>query len=165
MSLFGDEGGSAMRNVLLGMVVSMGLGAVVTAISGGYGGGVDVSDPSGGPVQAPVYQGKAIAELQGMGKATIGFFLDAGRYPEDLQELLNTPHGKGMGLRDPWGNPWLYRAEGGHFLLLSYGSDGARGPKPPADWNGSETAPDLIIKDGAWLQAPQRDLRLRVGAQ
>ncbi len=70
-----------------------------------------------------------------------------------------------MALTDPWGNAWVYRAEDNHFVLLSYGSDGERGPKPPADWNGSDTTPDLIIKDGAWLQAPQRDIKLKVGAQ
>jgi len=159
MNLIRDERGSAMYNVLLSALVSLGLGAAVTTMSGGYfgAGGIDMSDPNGGPVQARVYQGKAIAEMQAMGKATVGFFLDKGHYPEDLQELLDTPYGEGMKLDDPWGNAWAYRAEKSHFILLSYGSDGARGPKAPKDWNGAETEPDLIIRDGAWLQVPQRD--------
>ena len=161
MKLICNERGSAMYSVLLGMLVSVGLGAAVTVMSSREG-GLDMSDPNGGRVQSRVYQGKAIAGMQGMGKSMMGFYLNNGRYPESLQELLDTDYGEGMELNDPWGNPWVYRADNRHFVLLSYGSDGARGPKPPQDWNGTETDPDLIIRDGAWLQVPQRDVKLKV---
>jgi len=167
MNLFANEYGSAMHSVLLGALVTVGLGAAVATMSGGgTGAGLDMSDPNGGQVQSRVYQGKAVAEMQAMAKATVGFFLSTGHYPDDLQELLDTPYGEGMSLDDPWGNPWAYRTEKGHFLLLSYGSDGKRGPEPPENWGaGTETDPDLIIRDGAWLQVPQRDNQLGLGAR
>jgi len=163
MNVIRDQRGAAMYNVLLGALVSVGIGAGVTAMSGGTFGeeGFDMSNPTGGAIQSRVYQGKAMADMQAMGKAITGFYLSAGRYPEDLQEFLATPYGEGMEPNDPWGSPWAYRADSRHFVLLSYGSDGARGPKPPQGWDGTETDPDLIIKDGAWLQVPERDIKLK----
>jgi hypothetical protein len=164
MNLIRAERGALMMNLMLGLLLTVGIGAAVTVISSQYygEGGFDMSDPLGGPVQARVYQGKAIADMQAMGKATTGFFLNAGHYPKDLQELFDSGYLQSMSLEDPWGNPWIYRTEKRHFILVSYGADGESGPKPPKDWDGTETEPDLIIKDGAWLQVPQRDVTLKV---
>jgi hypothetical protein len=166
MQLINNERGAAMAGLLLGLIVMVGIAATVTMLASGSLGsaGFDMTDPAGGAVQARVHQGKAIAEMQAMAKAVTGFFLSTGHYPADLEELLSSGYVEGMTLEDPWGNPWIYRTENRHFILVSYGSDAAQGPKPPAVWDGPETAPDLIIRDGAWLQAPQRDLKLR-GAQ
>jgi len=72
------------------------------------------------------------------------FYIDCGRYPDDseglqvlvtapadLQEKWNGPYCKRSELLDPWGNPYIYLAEGqynpGSFDLVSYGADGAEG--------------------------------------
>ena len=164
MNLIRDERGALMFSMMLGLLVSVGIAAaVVVASSSYYGeeGGFDMSNPLGGPVQSRVYQGKAIADLGAMGKATVRFYLNAGRYPNDVQELIDGGYADGIEINDPWGNPWVYRTEKKHFIIVSYGSDGALGPKPPKDWDGTETEPDLIIKDGAWMQVPQRDIKLK----
>jgi len=72
------------------------------------------------------------------------FGLDCGQYPDDsmgLDALLNPPAGleekwngpylKASQLIDPWGNPYMYVAEGeinpGSFDLVSFGADGVEG--------------------------------------
>ncbi len=72
------------------------------------------------------------------------FYIDCGRYPDDseglevlltapadLQEKWNGRYCKPSELFDPWGNPYIYLAEGqynpGSFDLISYGADGAEG--------------------------------------
>lgn len=163
MNQLRDDRGAVMMGLLLGLLVTVGIAAAVTVVSSSYygEGGFDMTNPLGGPVQARVYQGKAIADLQSMGKATTGFYLSEGRYPKDLEELFGSGFVDGMELNDPWGNPWIYRTENRHFIIASLGSDGAQGPKPPDGWDGTDTAPDLIIKDGSWLQVPERDSKLK----
>jgi general secretion pathway protein G len=69
------------------------------------------------------------------------FYIDCGRYPDVLDELIirpegleekwNGPYCKQSELLDPWENPYVYRPEGeitpGYFDLISYGADGQRG--------------------------------------
>lgn len=72
------------------------------------------------------------------------FGLDCGQYPDDsmgldallsppagLEEKWNGPYLKASQLLDPWGNPYIYVAEGeinpGSFDLVSLGSDGVEG--------------------------------------
>jgi len=69
------------------------------------------------------------------------FYLDCGRYPqmleeliiapEELQEKWNGPYLKRSELLDPWGNPYDYRPEGqinpNYIDLISYGADGQEG--------------------------------------
>ncbi len=71
------------------------------------------------------------------------FSADCGRYPdaaegldillENISELegWNGPYIKRSQINDPWGNPYIYVAEGevnpGSFDLISYGADGEPG--------------------------------------
>jgi len=72
------------------------------------------------------------------------FYIDCGRYPHDseglsalltapadLKATWNGPYLERSILLDPWGNPYIYMAEGqynpGGFDLISYGGDGAKG--------------------------------------
>ena len=133
MNLVRDDRGAVMMSLLLGLLVTVGIAATVTVVSSSYfgEGGFDMSNPLGGPVQERVYQGKAIADMQAMGQASVGFFLKAGRYPKDIAELADSGYIGSMSNEDPWGNPWIYKTDGRHFILASYGSDGERGPNPP----------------------------------
>lgn len=163
MNLVREERGSILMNVMLGMLVTMGIAATVTVVSSHYygEGGFDMSNPLGGKVQGRVYMGKAVADMQAIGQANVGYFLKTGRYARDMEELLASGYVDSMPLEDPWGNPWIYMTEDNHFVLASYGSDGARGPEPAEDWDGNDTTPDLIMKDGNWVQAPRRDTKLK----
>ena len=72
------------------------------------------------------------------------FGLDCGQYPDDsmgldalleppagLEEKWNGPYLKASQLLDPWGNPYIYVAEGevnpGSFDIVSLGADGVEG--------------------------------------
>jgi general secretion pathway protein G len=72
------------------------------------------------------------------------FYIDCGRYPDDseglevllvapadLEEKWNGRYCKASELLDPWGNPYIYVAEGqynpGSFDLISFGADGTEG--------------------------------------
>jgi len=72
------------------------------------------------------------------------FYIDCGRYPddtegldallqppEDLEDKWNGPYLKRSQLLDPWGNPFVYVAEGEHnpgsYDLISLGADGQEG--------------------------------------
>lgn len=69
------------------------------------------------------------------------FFVDCGRYPSTLDELIEQPEDtqekwngrycKPSDLEDPWGNPYIYEEEGivniGSYDLISYGADGEEG--------------------------------------
>jgi len=72
------------------------------------------------------------------------FYIDCGRYPDDseglevlllapadLEEKWNGRYCKPSELLDPWGNPYIYVAEGqynpGSFDLISFGADGTEG--------------------------------------
>ena len=86
-------------------------------------------------------QAAARVQIELLGAALDQFKLDVGRYPnsqEGLQALQqspgNAPGWEGPYLkkdipRDPWGNPYQYKAPGEHgeYDLLSLGSDGAAG--------------------------------------
>lgn len=72
------------------------------------------------------------------------FYLDCGRYPaddeglgalvvapSDLEGKWTKPYLKASELQDPWGNEYIYVAEGeinpGSFDLISFGADGQQG--------------------------------------
>jgi general secretion pathway protein G len=83
---------------------------------------------------------KVMADFDAMGKGVKLFYLDVGRYPQQLQDLWQAPGNakswKGPYLEntppapnDPWGNPYTFTPpmSGTHYLFTSYGSDGAPG--------------------------------------
>ena len=81
----------------------------------------------------------ASVQMADLAKALDLFKLDIGRYPtndEGLQALMaappsvlgwNGPYLRGTLPRDPWGNPYQYRVQGGSFELISLGADGQPG--------------------------------------
>ncbi|MBY6205940.1 type II secretion system major pseudopilin GspG [Halomonas denitrificans] len=91
----------------------------------------------------------AVAEIQRLSMAVDEFYLDTGRAPRELRELVeepanvsnwNGPYVNNSNLEDPWQNPYQYRYPGEHrdFDLLSYGADGSPGgegaAKDVANW-------------------------------
>ncbi len=78
------------------------------------------------------------------------FGLDCGQYPDDsmgfdallsppagLEEKWTGPYLKVSQLNDPWGNPYIYVAEGeinpGSFDIVSLGADGTEGGEGEAE--------------------------------
>lgn len=82
--------------------------------------------------------GIAKSKMSIVSSAIENFYIDCGRYPETLDELLVAPEDlegkwtarylKPSELEDPWGNPYDYNPEGeineGGYDLISYGADG-----------------------------------------
>ncbi len=80
----------------------------------------------------------AKAEIQRLSMAVDEFYLDSGRAPRELRELVerpanarnwNGPYVNASNLLDPWDNPYNYRHPGQHrsFDIFSYGADGSPG--------------------------------------
>ena len=87
--------------------------------------------------QARVGAAKADIEVN-IGSALDLYELDNGSYPEKLDDLLhepaNAPNWRGPYLKkkpiDPWGNSYVYKSPGTHYVdydLCSYGKNGAEG--------------------------------------
>ena len=92
----------------------------------------------------------ANAEIQRISMAVDEFYLDSGRAPSELRELVerpanasnwNGPYINASNLNDPWDNPYNYRYPGEHrsFDIFSHGADGAPGGEGPnaqiANWD------------------------------
>ncbi len=81
----------------------------------------------------------ALVQLKNIESALELYYLDSGKYPEQLSALVEAPAGatdwhgpylkKNNGLLDPWGRPYSYKMPGEHgsFDLSSFGRDGAVG--------------------------------------
>ena len=81
----------------------------------------------------------ALVQLKNIESALELYYLDTGKYPEQLSALVEAPasatdwHGpylkKSNGLLDPWGKPYSYKMPGEHgsFDLSSFGRDGVVG--------------------------------------
>lgn len=80
----------------------------------------------------------AAAEVQRLSMAVDEYYLDNGRPPESLRNLLeepssasnwNGPYIKESNLNDPWENAYQYRYPGEHrsYDLWSHGADGTPG--------------------------------------
>jgi len=80
----------------------------------------------------------AQAEIQRLSMAVDEFYLDTGRAPRALRELIERPSGarnwngpyvNASNLNDPWDQPYNYRFPGQHrsFDIFSYGADGRPG--------------------------------------
>ena len=83
----------------------------------------------------------ALAQIKNIESALELFYIDNLRYPtndEGLSALAEAPSALGArwngpyltnveALRDPWGNPYLYRYEGDRVRIMSLGRDGREG--------------------------------------
>ena len=92
----------------------------------------------------------AKTEIQRLSMAVDEFYLDSGRAPRELRELVerpsnasnwNGPYVNQSNLSDPWDNPYNYRYPGQHrsFDIYSNGADGSPGGEgvnqPITNWD------------------------------
>ncbi len=94
------------------------------------------------------------SEMRRIGTANELMRIDLGRYAQTLTELADEGYLQTVMTDDAWGSPFVYVTGASTFSLVSLGCDGAAGPAPPADWISDPCEPDLIMLDGAFLQAP-----------
>ena len=92
----------------------------------------------------------ASSQISRISMSVESFYLDTGRTPSSLDDLVNEPSGasgwngpyiKNSLLKDPWGRPYQYRVPGEHgdFDIQSFGADGQQGgEKNNADINSWE---------------------------
>lgn len=86
---------------------------------------------SGGQVNA------ARAQISAMSTTVEAYYMENGRYPENLSDLVGKYGLRQSQLKDPWGNDIIYRrpGEGGRdFDLISYGANG----QPGGDGNNAD---------------------------
>lgn len=78
----------------------------------------------------------ALSQIAALEAALDAYRLDLGEYPETLEGLVENEDGRaawsGPYLRravplDPWGNAYVYEADGRAFTLISHGPDGRPG--------------------------------------
>jgi general secretion pathway protein G len=96
---------------------------------------------------------RATSDLAAIGVALDLYELDAGRYPETLEELVsreapshlseemkarwNGPYLKRGLPKDPWGRPYVYKRDSEHhqdYDLSSLGADGQAGKDDVTNW-------------------------------
>jgi general secretion pathway protein G len=77
----------------------------------------------------------AVAEVQRISMAVDEFYLDTGRAPRELRELVERPGNVSNwnGPYDPWGNPYNYRSPGENRSvdIYSHGADAQPGGEGP----------------------------------
>lgn len=84
----------------------------------------------------------AAAEVQRLSMAVDEYYLDNGRPPEELRQLVNKPgdasnwngpYVNESNLNDPWDNPYQYRYPGQHrsYDIWSHGADRSPGGEGP----------------------------------
>ncbi len=84
----------------------------------------------------------AVAEVQRISMAVDEFYLDTGRAPRELRELVerpgnvsnwNGPYINNSNLNDPWGEPYKYRSPGENRSvdIYSHGADRQPGGEGP----------------------------------
>lgn len=80
----------------------------------------------------------ASSQISRISMSVESFYLDTGFTPSSLDELVSEPSGvngwngpyiKNSLLKDPWGQPYRYKAPGEHgeFDIVSYGADRQQG--------------------------------------
>ncbi|MDX1491389.1 MAG: type II secretion system major pseudopilin GspG [Pseudohongiellaceae bacterium] len=78
----------------------------------------------------------ALSQISAVSSVLSQHRLDVGRYPDDLEGLIENTTGRASWdgpyiqnsvPKDPWGNEYFYESDGSSFTLMSYGADGVEG--------------------------------------
>ena len=94
-----------------------------------------------------------LADMRTIAAANGTYAVDKGDYATSFDEL--TPYYLGvLPPIDRWGFAWTYEHSTSSYTLTSAGSDGASGPAAPAGWDGDPYECDLVLQNGAFMQAP-----------
>ncbi len=99
-------------------------------------------------------QRRSMGDMRSIVTANGTYYVDNQAYAPALPALVGGDYLQVLISNDAWGNPFVYNSPGPNYDLTSLGSDGAVGPAAPANWINDPFDPDIIIRDGAFLQAP-----------
>lgn len=94
-----------------------------------------------------------LADLRSVAAAAGAFHVDQGEYPDGFDDL-EPYYIQEVATVDRWGNAWEFVAEDGAYRVSSLGKDAAAGPAPPEHWFDEPFECDLILRNGAFIQAP-----------
>ncbi len=95
----------------------------------------------------------SLADMRTIAAANGAHSVDKGDYADTFADL--TPYYLGVVPPiDRWGFAWSYQHTSGDYTLTSQGSDGLSGPAAPAGWDGDPFECDLVLSNGAFMQAP-----------
>lgn len=73
-------------------------------------------------------QTAAKAQIRVFKNALVSYKLKHKKFPQSLDELASGGFLESKTVpADPWGNPYVYRAEGAAYTIMSYGADGRPG--------------------------------------
>lgn len=89
---------------------------------------------------------RTMADMRSISVSIEAYWTDHEKYPaaktvDDLAKDLSPDYIRTMPRIDAWGHAYVYRVNGEHFTLTSWGKDGKAG-----------TPDDLIIEDGEFVQ-------------
>lgn len=99
-------------------------------------------------------QRRTMADMRNIATANGTMRVDTGRYASSLAELAEGGYMQVVPPTDAWGTPWNYVASRETYTLTSLGSDGAAGPAPPRSWPDAPYDPDIVLRNGQFIQAP-----------
>lgn len=91
-------------------------------------------------------QGAAKTEIKTLQGAVVMYKLHHGKFPPDLESLVNNQRQNYLDKKeipaDPWGNKYMYTVEGSNFRIVSYGGDG----QPGGEGENADISSDNITK-------------------
>ncbi len=99
-------------------------------------------------------QRRTMGDMRSIVTANGTYYVDLQTYAPVLNDLAVQNYLENVVLNDAWGNGFVYNTGGMNYDLTSFGSDGAAGPAPPPTWENDPFEPDIIVRDGAFSQAP-----------
>lgn len=151
-----SEDGLSLIGVILALLVVLAVflllgGSLRELGSMAAGAGDRVTGILGGGTQA-----RAMREMQAVAEANARMRVEHGRFAESLHELSQLGYRGFSTTTDPWGHPWDYDDNGRSWSLRSFGADGRPGPPPPPGWRMGHEECDLVMRSGAFTQAPKR---------
>jgi len=126
-----------------------------------------------GPLSDRRKQEVSMAEIRSIGTATEVFAVDNDVYPgptagvatvEVVRDQLEPVYIMKLPTIDAWGNPYLFWSDGGHYVIISLGSDGVEDvaydatDSPTSGLKGGAAGryeSDIVFSDGQFHQWPE----------
>lgn len=98
-------------------------------------------------------QRSTLADMRSVAVAASAFHVDKGDYPTSFDDL-EPYYIQAVATVDRWGNAWVFESDDAGYQLSSLGKDADAGPTPPDAWIDEPFECDLVLRNGAFVQAP-----------
>jgi len=100
-------------------------------------------------------QRRSMGDMHTIATANGTYNVDQQNYAPNLGALVGGEYLQVAITTDGWGTNFVYNTTGDSYDLTSLGSDSAAGPAPPNPWVNDPFDPDIIVRDGMFIQAPE----------